>query len=144
MTLPDWAGYRRFRPGFAEAMDPAFYPIEYLDALLLSGRARLWVGAQAAIVAEIRDYPGGARVVHGLVAAGRIEEIQGQLIPLAEAWGRAQGCSRAIVESRSGWMRALRAQGYEPHQVALRKDLTVPDPDRLRRPFAPSPKHEPQ
>ena len=35
---------------FAEAMDPAFYPIEYLDALILSGRARLWIGARAAIV----------------------------------------------------------------------------------------------
>jgi hypothetical protein len=108
-------------------MDPAFYPIDYLDALILSGRARLWVGEAAAIVAEIKDYPGGARVVHGLVAAGRIEEINRRLIPLAEAWGKAEGCTHAIVESRSGWMRALRAYGYEPHQVAVRKPLrTLP------------------
>ena len=124
MTLPDWAGYRRFRPRFAKAMDPAFYPIEYLDGLILSGRAQLWVGAHAAIVAEIRDYPGGARVVHGLVAAGRIGEIKAQLIPLAEAWGKAMGCTAAIVESRSGWLRALERQGYEPHQIALRKELS--------------------
>ena len=123
MILPDWAGYRRFRDRFAEAMDPAFYPIEYLDALILSGRARLWVGEEAAIVAEIKDYPGGARVVHGLVAAGWIEEINTKLIPLAEAWGKASGCTHAIVESRAGWMRALRAHGYEPHQVAVRKIL---------------------
>jgi hypothetical protein len=123
MNLPDWAGYRRFRDRFAEAMDPAFYSIEYLDALIRSGRARLWVGAQAAIVAEIRNYPGGARAVHGLVAAGRMEEIGGTLIPQAEAWGKAQGCTHAIIESRSGWMRALKPQGYAPHQVALRKEL---------------------
>jgi hypothetical protein len=121
--IPDWAGYVRFRPQLAEAMDPAFYPIEHLDALILSGRARLWVGEHAAIVAEIRDYPGGARAVHGLVAAGRIEEINEQLIPRAEAWGKALGCTCAIVESRSGWMRALKARGYAPHQVALRKEL---------------------
>jgi len=123
MILPDWAGYRRFRDRFAEAMDPAFYPIDYLDGLILSGRARLWVGARAAIVAEIRDYPGGVRVVHGLVAAGRIGEIKAHLIPRAEAWGKAMGCTSAIIESRSGWMRALRAFGYEPHQIAVRKIL---------------------
>lgn len=123
MTLPDWAGYRRFRDRFAEAMDPAFYPIEYLDGLILAGRARLWAAEHAAIVAEIKDYPGGARVVHGLVAAGRIEDINRLLIPLAEAWGKAAGCTHAIIESRSGWMRALRAYGYEPHQVAVRKEL---------------------
>jgi hypothetical protein len=123
MIVPDLAGYRRFRDRFAEAMDPAFYPIEYLDHLILSGRARLWVGAHAAIVAEIRDYPGGARVVHGLVAAGRIEDIVRLLIPQAEAWAKASGCTHAIIESRSGWMRALRAHGYEPHQVAVRKEL---------------------
>ena len=103
-------------------MDPALYPIEYLDELILTGAARLWVGEHAAIVAEIRDYPGGARVVHGLVAAGRMEEIVG-LIPLAEAWGREAGCTMAIVESRAGWMKALRPSGYEMHQVSLRKEL---------------------
>jgi hypothetical protein len=123
MILPDWPAYLHFRPQLAEALDPAFYPIEHLDALILSGRACLWVGADAAIVAEIRDYPGGARVVHGLVAAGRIEEITAHLIPKAEAWGKAMGCTSAIIESRSGWMRALKPNGYEPHQVAVRKEL---------------------
>lgn len=123
MTIPNWAAYVHFRPQFAEALDPAFYPIDYLDALILSGRARLWIGAHAAIVAEIKEYPGGARVVHGLVAAGRMEEIVDRLIPEAEAWGKAAGCTHAIIESRSGWMRALKPHGYEPHQVAVRKQL---------------------
>lgn len=123
MTLPDWAGYRRFRDRFAEAMDPAFYPIDYLDTLLLTSRARLFVGEHAAIVAEIRAYPGGARALHGLVAAGRLEEIGNILIPRAEAWGKALGCTRAIIESRVGWLRALKPHGYESHQVALRKEL---------------------
>lgn len=121
--IPDWAGYVRFRDRFAEAMDPAFYPAEYLDELILSRRARLWVGENAAIAAEIKVYPGGAKVVHGLVAAGRIEEIIEELIPQAEAWGKAEGCTMAIIESRDGWQRILKSHGYEPHQLAVRKLL---------------------
>jgi len=123
MTLPDWAGYLRFRPLLAAALDPAFYPIEYLDDLLRSGRPRLFVSGGAAMVAELRLYPGGARAVHCLVAAGRMDEITGVLRPEAEAWGRANGCTIAIVESRAGWAKLLKPHGYAPHQIALLKSL---------------------
>lgn len=123
MILPDWAGYQKFRPQLAEALDPAFYPIEYLDDLLLSGRARLFVSPHAAMVAELRLYPGGARVVHCLVAAGRIAEVAGALRAEVEAWGRGQGATMALVESRAGWMKVLKQHGYAPHQVSLLKQL---------------------
>jgi len=123
VILADWAGYLRFRPQLAEALDSAFYPIEYLDHLLLSGRARLFLSDHAAMVAEIQDYPGGARVAHCLVAAGRMEEIVDLLRPRVEAWGAANGCSRAIVESRAGWMKVLKPHGYEIFQVSVMKEL---------------------
>jgi len=123
VILADWAGYLRFRPQLAEALDPAFYPIEYLDHLLLSGRARLFLSDHAAMVAEIQDYPGGARVAHCLVAAGRMEEIVDLLRPRVEAWGAANGCSRAIVESRAGWMKVLKPHGYEIFQVSVMKEI---------------------
>lgn len=116
--------YARFRPLFAEALDARLYTVEHLDALLLSGRAQVWFGENAAIVTEIRTYPTGARVIHGLVAAGDLDEIVGALIPRAEAWGRSIGCVLAIIESRPGWARALKRKGYAPHQVALRKVLS--------------------
>ena len=115
--------YARFRPRLAEALDPRLHTIEHLDALLLSGRARIWIGAGAAIVTELRAYPTGATAIHGLVAAGDLGEIVGTLIPKAEAWARSIGCAMAIIESRPGWARALEAQGYAPHQLALRKAL---------------------
>ena len=115
--------YARFRPLFAEALDPRLYTIEHLDALLLAGRAQIWFGEAAAIVTEVRTYPTGANVIHGLVAAGDLEEIVEVLIPKAEAWGRSIGCGLAIIDSRPGWARALRARGYAPHQVAVRKTL---------------------
>jgi hypothetical protein len=115
--------YARFRPLFAEALDPRLYAIEHLDGLLQSGRAQFWLGEDAAIVTEIRSYPTGARVIHGLVAAGDLDEIVDVLIPRAEGWARSFGCVLAIIESRPGWARALKARGYEPHQMALRKAL---------------------
>ena len=115
--------YAAFRPLFEAALDGRLYRIEHLDALLGSGRAQIWFGDNAAIVTEVREYPTGARVVHGLVAAGELDEIVGTLIPRAEAWGRSVGCLLAVIESRPGWVRKLKAAGYRIHQTSVRKNL---------------------
>jgi hypothetical protein len=129
-------GYDRFRDGFGQAVDGRFYTIDYLDWLVRTGRARFTAGHDeygrplSAIVTKLRDYP-GCRAIHGLVAAAApgaeqgaaLAQIAGRLIPEAEAWGRSRGCTHAIVESRAGWQRALRDQGYSLHQIALVKGL---------------------
>ena len=113
----------RWRAEFAKALDARLYTIGHLDDLLLGGRAQLWFGDDAAMVTEVRSYPSGALVVHGLVAAGDLDEIVATLIPKAEAWARSLGCVLAIIESRPGWARALKARGYAPHQLSVRKSL---------------------
>lgn len=118
-----WDQYLRFRDRFAEAMDPALYSISYLDSLIYSGLAFFWSTEQAAIIAEIRHYPTGATDIHGLIAAGDMDDIVNVLIPQAEAWAKAHGCVGAIIESREGWGRVLKARGYEPHQLTVRKVL---------------------
>ena len=123
MTPPNWSGYLRFRSDFAEVIDPRLYTIEWLDEEVLAGAALLWVGRNAAIIARIKHYPTGAYDIEGLIAAGDLEEIAGELIPAAEDWGRAQGCVGAIIQSREGWARVLKGAGYSVHQVALRKGL---------------------
>lgn len=121
---PAWrAAYLRFRPLLAAALDPRLYAIGHLDRLVATGRGLFFHTGAAAIVAEIRAYPTGARVVHGLVAAGDLRDIVGILIPAAEAWGRQRGCIAAIVESRPGWARLLKTHGYAAHQTAVWKDL---------------------
>lgn len=122
-TVPDWAGYLRFRDDFAAVMDPRLYSLDWLDDQIISGAALLWVGAKAAIVAQIREYPTGAMDIEGLIAAGDLGEIVGDLIPRAEAHGAFIGCVGAIIQSREGWARVLKPHGYEVHQVALRKEL---------------------
>ena len=113
----------RWAPLFEAAIDRRLCSIEHLRERVAAGQAQTWFGEEAAIVTEIRIYPSGARVIHGLVATGDLHEIVGRLIPLAEAWGRATGCSMAMIESREGWARPLRAHGYVTHQVTLRKAL---------------------
>jgi len=119
----DWAGYLHFRDKFREATDPAFYPTEWLDDQIRRGFAQPIVGENAALVVEVRVYPGGARAAHGLIAAGDVGEIVGVLIPAAEQWGRDNGCTIGLIESREGWSKVLKSHGWNPHQVSLRKEL---------------------
>ena len=118
----DWSEYNRFRDDFAGAMDPRLYTIGHLDALVWSGRARFLAGPDAAIVFKLERYPAGALAVEGVIAAGAIEGVKA-LIAQAEAWGRANGAVLAKIDSRSGWIRALKADGYGLHQSTLIKEL---------------------
>lgn len=108
-----------FRAEFV-AIDPERYTAAYIDEKVLSGAWRLWSDGRAAILAEIRSFPTGVKEVHGIAAAGDLQAIVG-LIPLAEQWGRENGCKWAIIESREGWLRML--PGYFAHTVAARKEL---------------------
>jgi hypothetical protein len=121
--LPDWAGYLRFRPQFEQTTDSTLYPIEWLDEQIMSGRAWPFIGKSAALILEVRNYPGGARVAHVLIAAGNMKEIVEKLGPSAEDWARRMGCTRALIESREGWARVMKNHGWRVHQVALMKEL---------------------
>lgn len=115
--------YARWREAFAEALDPRRHTIEWLDQLVADGRAIFWAADDAAMLTELRFYPTGAKDIHGLVAAGELEAITGKLIPQAEEWARAAGCIGAVIESREGWVRSLKASGYRTYQTAVRKEL---------------------
>ena len=117
------ADWDRWEPQFAEAMDQRLYTPEWLKATVEGGRAQFWSSDKAAIVSELRFYPTGAVDLHGIVAAGDVDEIVGVLIPAAEEWAKKAGCLGAIIESRPAWRRLLATSGYEPHQLALRKEL---------------------
>lgn len=117
MSYADW------RQAFIQVLDQRLYTPEWLDGMVRDGRAILWTAEDAAILAEVRFYPTGAREIHGLVAAGNIETIKGVLIPQAEEWARAAGCVSSVIESREGWVRSLRSSGYHLYQTAVRKEL---------------------
>lgn len=115
--------YLRWREEITKALDPAFYPIDWLDEQILQQRALIIAVDDGCVVIEIRNYPGGAREVHGLVAAGNIKTIVDVVIPAVEAFGREHGCRWACCESKAAWSRLLKPSGYQTFQVTLRKEL---------------------
>lgn len=115
--------YQRFRDLLAGANRPEFYPIEWLDNQVATGMAIPIIGEDAAMVIGARLYPGGARIGHIKAAAGDMGELIHELGPRAEEWGRAHGCTMALIEGRPGWPRALREHGWRDYQISLLKDL---------------------
>ena len=89
---------------------------------LETGRAQLWPLPNSAIVTEIVTYDNDVRHLRGWLAGGDLDEIR-SLMPSLEEFGRRNGCSKAIIEGRKGWTRALAAQGYDAKTVNLTKDL---------------------
>lgn len=114
--------YEHWREQLGSALDPRFFTLAYLDELIATNAASIIATDKAAIVIEPRFFPTGAVVVNGLVAAGELEEIK-KLIGRAEELGRKAGCIGAIIESREGWARALKSDGYETFQISLFKEL---------------------
>lgn len=115
--------YGQWRRKFEKLLDPRFYNIEWLDQGVAGGVAVPFGNARACIVVEIKQYPAGAKEVHGLCAAGDMGAIL-DLIDQAEEWGREQGAIVATIASREGWGRVLHHKGYRPYQSEIRKELT--------------------
>ena len=86
------------------------------------GDARLWPGDAAALVAVVETDPGERRLLIWL-AGGDRSELEDQILPVVEAWGRENGCRRAMVIGRGGWERTLKSKGYAPLARIIAKEL---------------------
>lgn len=113
--------YRHWRDRLAEANNPKFIPIAYIDQRLLEGKAYFLATTEAAMVVEIVQYPGGAKVVSVIAAAGDKDELLGPLAEEAVALGWSAGCDHAMVPGRVGWRREL--PDYFHYQTILVKEL---------------------
>jgi hypothetical protein len=117
----EWA---RCAAWLARALDYAggTYALDDVRAMIVDGEARFWAGREAALVAAVEDDPRERRLLIWL-AGGAREELETELLPRAEGWGRARGCRRALVIGRAGWERTLKAKGYAPLARLIAKDL---------------------
>lgn len=115
--------YARWRQALAGANDPAFWPIEAIDALLVEGRAQFWGTEKSALVTVVTTYPGGAVVIEVLAGTGSMADLIKRVRPKVEAWGRANGCTHIQIKGRLGWKRALKPHGFKHLQDILTKGL---------------------
>lgn len=113
--------YEKWRKRLANANRSEFIPIEWIDALLANGEAQFWGGEDGAMVTQVTDWPGGARTLRIIAAAGRKGEILGPLKQAATDWARAQGCTHIMVEGRDGWRRWL--PDFAHYQTIIVEDL---------------------
>ncbi len=113
--------YADWRDRLALANNPKFIPITHIDQRLADGTAYFLATAEAAMVVELLEYPGGAKVVSAMAAAGDMDEILGPLGEEAIALGWSVGADHAMVPGRSGWRR--KRPDFFHYQTILVKEL---------------------
>jgi len=116
--------YWSWRDRLAEANDPRFWPIEAIDALVISGEGQFWCDGESAAVTRFNTYPGGAVVFEVIAVTGNLSSVWGQIAPAVEDYGRSQGSERIYATGRLGWQRSARMHGWEPLMIIITKDLT--------------------
>lgn len=121
--IPAMAAYTRHRAEVAAILDERFYPLWWLEQRISAGEIDLLHNDKAIIGLEVRTYPGGARELHGLFAAGDKDAIR-ELIDVACEAGRLAGCVVAAIESRPGWARELKDKGFTVEKVRIVKELS--------------------
>lgn len=115
--------YERWRPELAAMLDTRFYDIQWLDEAILSYQLHLFSDEKSAIVASVKTYPTGAKECHVECACGELAHLIGPAISRVEQWAANQGCIVVTIQSREGWQKVMKSQGYEHHQTAIRKEL---------------------
>lgn len=118
------AGYADWRDKFQDLLEAdGMFTIWQLDESLAQGHSQLWATKAAAIVTGIQDYDGGEKMGQVDWGVGDLDEILTEIMPKAEAYFKANGCTRIMFEGRTGWSRVLKSHGFKPHSVTLVKDI---------------------
>lgn len=102
----------------APFLEPALadgWTLEQVRREVDAGMAQLWIGNGAASVTEAQTN----RDFHFWLAGGSLDELL-NMHASAEEHARAWDCERMTLRGRDGWIKPLKALGY---QVMLVKDL---------------------
>lgn len=118
----EWA---RCSPWIEAALEHAgrTHALADVRAMVEARECRFWAGRDAAMVTEIVEHPRSTDLILWL-AGGDLAELVDELRPMAEAWGRENGCDRVLIVGRDGWAKVLRAEGYSPVARLVMKELT--------------------
>lgn len=85
------------------------------------GDAQFWHEGNGAVVTEVLDTKAG-KVLHFWLAAGSLDDVLAIYRKVVE-WGRANGCVRATLIGRRGWVKVLQAEGWAQEAVTMGRAL---------------------
>lgn len=115
--------YALWRDHLGGALDERYFSISWLDYVVHEGRAVLLATDKSAAVVEVRYFPTGAKDLRVICGAGDLEDMRGPLLDIMIKMAYENGCISVAVESRDGWVRALRDKGFSPYKSLLRLEL---------------------
>lgn len=88
--------------------------------LIEDGKAQLWPTPNAVLLTSIDEYQSGLKELRGWLSGGDLNEIM-QWEPIIAAWAKDNGCQRAVITGRRGWLKAFR--GYRELATIMVKDF---------------------
>lgn len=117
-TISWWIKVREFLLEAIERLDGT-HTEEDIIAMLLAGRAGLWVNGAGAAITEIVQN-GRIKEVNVLLAGGKMDDIVA-MKPSLERHAQEMNCDRIVIRGRKGWERVH--PDYRMSGIALCKDL---------------------
>ena len=84
---------------------------DVLHQVLTDPDTLFWPGERSAAVTQIIRYP-RLNQHHMWLCGGDLHEIIDDMLPIAEAHGVLNGCTRFSTAGRPGWKRVLKDKGY--------------------------------
>jgi hypothetical protein len=114
--------FHRCRDWIQDALDYAEgeHEIEHVWAALKSGEAQLWPTSNGAVITTLRTYPTGEKAIVWWLAGGALAELKDTERAVSE-WAKRQGCTRAVISGRRGWLKAL--DGYRETATVMVRTL---------------------
>lgn len=114
--------WTRCAPWIEAALEYAMgtHTIADVYEMVRDGECQFWPGERSASVTQILEFPRLKRM-HMWLCGGDMSEIL-DILPSAEAYGAARGCTQFTTAGRPGWDRVMRPFGYVPAGRICMKD----------------------
>lgn len=123
LASPHWQALRAFlSASVAESDDTT---IEEVERAVAASQAQIWAvfdeGQPILAAATQLHVTEGVKEAHCWQMGGDFARGGGVLVPIFLEWARNEGCARAEINGRVGWLRVLK--DWKAVSVVMRKEL---------------------
>lgn len=111
---------RRFKECLAEGYD--FHTVEEIISKCHSKEYQWHQYGSGVVITSIGMNARGEKFLRGHFIFGDMADVLAQSDALDE-FGKAEGCTKFIMDGRLGWQRALKEFGWKPTGIIMEKTL---------------------